>query len=256
MRLFRLALLAALSITATARAASNLQITEMWAGGVDGTEATSDWFELTNFGDMAATGLNGTLFYDDDSQDPEKNDPLVNIDTIAPGESVIYLTSWEDNYLTPGDAVAAFEAMWGSPAGDLTGVQIGWVVGGSGLSGGGDATAIFSGNTAGSPVVDVEFYQPPAGTNANAASFIPDPIGSFVSFPSLQSVAGVMGAYEGNLPAGDGILLDDNDIIIGMVDVPNAVGSPGFATAPVPEPSTIFMITLSMAGVAATARRR
>jgi hypothetical protein len=38
--------------------------------GLPRSDATSDWFELTNLGDVAATGLDGKLFYDDNSDDP------------------------------------------------------------------------------------------------------------------------------------------------------------------------------------------
>lgn len=255
MRLFLIALCASLSIAATSYAAVNLQITEAWVGGLDGAEATSDWFELTNFGDMAATGLDGTLFYDDDSADPEKNDPLTGISMIAPGESVIYLVSWEDDFTTEASAVEAFEAMWGSPAGDLSGVQIGLVQGGSGLGGGGDIAFVFDGNTGSANIIDsAQYASPSSPPNANLASFIPNKFGDF-PFPSIQSEVGVLGAYEGNLPAGDGVITDDGGNVIETVIVPNAVGSPGFATAPVPEPSTIAILALGLVGAAAMRRR-
>ena len=81
----------------------------MWVGGLDGTEATSDWFEFTNFGDMAAIGLDGNLYYDDNSADPTVDDQMFGVDTIAPGESVIYLTSWEDDWATAADAILEME---------------------------------------------------------------------------------------------------------------------------------------------------
>ena len=117
----------------TAHATFDLQITEIWAGGLDGTEATPDWIELTNFGDTAATGLDGNLYYDDSSNLPTVNDALTGIDTIAPSESVIYLIDPEEDFLTLGNAITAFINMWGLPNGDLTGVQIGGIIGGAGL---------------------------------------------------------------------------------------------------------------------------
>lgn len=249
-----LALVACLASAASlANAAPNLTISEVWVGGLDGSEATSDWFEITNFGDMDATGLDGTLFYDDNSFDATKNDPLTGIDTIAAGESVIYLVSWEDDFVTAENAITAFEAMWGPPAGDLSGLQIGVVEGGSGLGGGGDAAAVYDGNTEEANLISSAQYGAPAGDNVTFASFIADKFGDYL-FPTLQSQIGVDGAYEGNLPASDGLIIDEG-VLIDEVDIPNAVGSPGTATAPVPEPSSIVLGLFALVGLGMAARR-
>ncbi|MCA9231271.1 MAG: hypothetical protein KDA57_11505 [Planctomycetales bacterium] len=203
----------------SALAAPNLQITEIWAGGLPGAEATSDWFELTNFGDMPATGLDGTLYYDDDSFDATKDDALFGVDTIAPGESVIYLVSWEDTFTGGvGDAIAAFTSMWGAPAGNLTGVQIGYVDGGSGLGGGGDTAVIFTGNTASSPPVDYAAYS----VNPQVESFVSLPDGTWVDNTFAQD--GVWSAYQGNFNATDDVLSTPPIGSPGAVGVPEPAG--------------------------------
>ena len=242
----RIVMLLAFITAAPASAVVNLQITEMWIGGLDGSEATSDWFELTNFGDMDATGLaTEPLYYDDDSADPTKNDRLVGIDTIAAGESVVYLVSWEDDFDSSTLATDAFVAMWGSPAGDSSGLQIGYVDGGSGLSAGTDAVYIFDGNTADAATVDSEFYQ---GV-VDVSSFVSDPAGVFaedLSPPATRgdrAVDGVWGAYTGNFPASDFV-----DPTTGQA-IANPIASPGI----VPEPNSLVMLLL---GTLLVLRRR
>ena len=223
-RILLTAMMLALLASPSAKAAVDLQLTEIWAGGLPGAEATSDWFELTNFGDMAATGLDGNLYYDDDSGDPTKDDALIGIDTIAPGESVIYVVSWEDDWATSADAINAFVAMWGAPANDLSGVQIGYVDGGSGLGGGGDFASIFDGNTAGANLIDFAAYT----TTTQVESFVSNPDGTWVENTFAQD--GLWGAYLGNANATDDLGSSP------------PIGSPGT----VPEPSGIALAAMGM----------
>ena len=224
-------------------AAAEIKVTEMWVGGLPGTEATSDWFELTNFGDMPLSGIDGNIYYDDNSADPTVDDQMFGIDSIAPGESVIYLTSWEDDWATAADAIAAFDAMWGAPAGSLNGIQIGYVDGGSGLGGGGDAVFVFDSNQANANIIASQQYQ--GNADNNFASFASDAAGNDSFFPDEpRAVVGVLGAYEGNLAASDGMYSTG-------APVPNAVGSPGV----VPEPAACSLMLLSLAGLLATCRR-
>lgn len=216
----------ALLAAAGATASANLAITEIWAGGFAGAEATSDWVEITNFG-ASAVSLSG-VYYDDDSADPTKDDELLGISSIGAGESVIVLISWEDDYASSSDAINAFTATWG--AANIAGVQIGYVDGGSGLGGGGDAAFFFDGNASGANTIASQAYNGPT----DPASFIYNP--SSGTFGDLAQ-AGVFGAFESVLPASD-------------ANADPAIGSPGV----VPTPASAALIGLG--GLVATRRRR
>ena len=215
-----LAVLAMLALTVSPAYAMNLQITEIWAGGLDGSEYTEDWFEVTNFGE--STESLGGLYYDDDSADPTKDSPLMGIDTIAPGESVIYVVD-------ESTGISLFEDMWGSPNGDLSNVQIGYVDG-SGLGGGGDAVYLFDGNTSEANLVATAAYS----VDTQLESFVSGADGTWVE--NTFAANGVLGAYEGNLPATD------------EPEMGHPIGSPGV----VPEPSMAAMMLglLAAAGMA------
>jgi MYXO-CTERM domain-containing protein len=222
------ALLGLAGVASAGIPSSNIVITEIWAGGLPGAEATSDWFEITNFGDTPFSLAN--VFVDDDSADPTTNTPIANISFVAPGESVIVLTAWED-FDTPANAASVFQSVWG--ASNLTGVQIGWVdddFGGPGLGGGGDAVFLFDGNTEDANLITAQVYT----TDTQPESFIYNPnTGLFGEYAQV----GVFGAFESTVNASGG------------VDVP-AVGSPGL----VPTPGAIAV--LGLAGIGASRRRR
>ncbi|WP_452226675.1 T9SS type A sorting domain-containing protein [Lacinutrix cladophorae] len=128
----------------------SLQITEIWPGNGEGDNLTSDWFEITNMGDVAWTPAMGDLFFDDDSQDYTTADLISGITSIQPGESVIAIDDTD---------TAEFIALWSSVY-NLVGIQIG-TYNGSGLGGGGDAVTLFM--SIGAPVdanaiIDFEAY--------------------------------------------------------------------------------------------------
>ncbi|MEO0898157.1 MAG: DUF3616 domain-containing protein [Bacteroidota bacterium] len=128
-------------------ASFDLQITEMWVGQ-DGTDLTADWFEITNFGQVAwVAGVDSNLYYDDESQDPVVADLINGITDIQPGESVVIVI---DN----DAAVNVFSTVW-SPDYDLNGVEIGWTDG-SGLGQGGDGVTLFVGTPDITTIVDYE----------------------------------------------------------------------------------------------------
>jgi len=128
----------------------SLQITEIWPGNGEGDNVTSDWFEITNVGDVAWTPAMGDLYFDDDSQDYTTADLISGITSIQPGESVIAIDDTD---------TTEFIAVWSSVY-NLTGVQIG-TYDGSGLGGGGDTVTLFMSIGAPSDVnsiVDFEAY--------------------------------------------------------------------------------------------------
>jgi hypothetical protein len=223
--------LSAVSILpAPARAVVDLQITEIWPGGLAGAENTSDWFEITNFGDMAATNLLASpLHMDDDSAAFASSVELEGIDTIGPGESVIYLTDYEGGFGDLAGGTAAFLAMWGP----LPGVQIGGAPGSIGLGGGGDAVNIWDDFAT---LLDSEGYS----TAAALPSFVSNPDGTWVDNTFAQ--VDVWGAYEGNFGATSSIS-----------DPP--IGSPG-TTGAIPEPSTMLLLLLGAVAAAFCGRRR
>jgi len=223
----RIVLVGAAALWLVVAAQANIVVTEIWPGGIAGAETTSDWFELTNYGaaDVAVSGW----YYDDNSNDPTSSDPIEGLTSIAAGESVILLASWEDDYAIVADAIASFEASW-DVANALDNVQIGWVAGGGGLGGGGDAVHVYDGNTAGANTIATQTYIGPTAP----ASFVTAPDGTWNN--ELAQV-GLWGAYASALPASD------------APGIGPAIGSPGR----VPEPASLALLSL---GAVAALRRR
>ena len=168
MRNFAFFVLLSFGLVGAAKAGVNLQITEIYGGTTNtagvGPELGIDipeWFEITNFGDTAADLVANPLYYDDESADPAKNNRLADVDSIAPGESVIFFVDFESDFpgATPEEQLEAaytnFELAWG----ELPGIQIGYVADhGGGLGGKGDTIYIFDGNTSSANIVDSEGY--------------------------------------------------------------------------------------------------
>ncbi len=225
--------IATLAIAGLAAAASaditDLRITEVFPG-LPGANGTTDWFELTNYSNTTVSTAG--LFYDDNSFDATQDDALDAL-TIAPGESVVFLVSWEDDFVDPADAVAEFFAFWGAA---VANVQVGVVTGGSGLGGGGDAVSIFSGNTASAQVISTAAYDSEvARTTIDYAAV--DPTKVFrTPLDSALSSAPLPWAFES-----EGLAGDNNETVF---------GSPGV----IPTPGAVSV--LGLAGLAAARRRR
>ncbi|QDT01166.1 hypothetical protein [Adhaeretor mobilis] len=202
-------------VACQAHAAIDLQVTELWAGNDPNPDLSDDWIEVTNYGDMTWTAaVDGPLFFDDDSQDPVAADPLLGIDSIAPGESVVYVN----------DPVL-FGLEWTDLWDDVLAVlpQVGYHDG-SGLGGGDDGATLF---------LDANMNGPEAGEIIDFAGYINAdgaPGQSFDPVLNRYSVAGQNGA---------------------IATAPNtngqpAVGSPG--SVPVPEPTAAVLASLALAG--------
>lgn len=228
MRIGTLVLTVAGLSSAAAAGIVDLRVTELYAG-VSGPNGTSDWIELTNTGPASVT--TDGLFYDDDSFDPEKDDAFDSL-SVASGESVVFLVSWEDDYATASEAVDAFRAFWGIGAS----VQVATVDGGSGLEGGGDAAAVFDGNTAGASLLTSAAYNSTQGGTRSTIHYgSVNPAFRTAADGDLSDLSQAW-TFESAGTAGDA-----NETLF---------GSPGV----VPTPGAVSM--LGLAGLVAATRRR
>lgn len=194
----------------------NLVVTEIFSGQ-SGDDLTADWFEITNIGTTAwVSGVDGDLFYDDDSSDASTADLIQGISDIQPGESVVVLIT--------GDSadVITFENVWGQVV-DLTNVQIG-TTDGSGLGGGGDAVTLWLGDPSTTSPVDFATY-PDTGNN--------DGQSYDVELMSFSTIGNANGAVATLLGGG------------ANADVPN-IASP--ANTPTLTPSIDLVITEIFSG--------
>jgi hypothetical protein len=214
---FYLPLATVLCLAAVAPANAALVITEVQATGNNNAYG-ADWFELTNTGPTALTITNWRM--DDGSASFATSVALNGVASIAAGQSVIF---FETSNLA--STVASFQTTWwGSspPAGLLFGSYSG---GGVGLSDSGDAVNIF--DAAGSTLASLVF----------GASDTTSPKATFDGAGVLAySVAGVNGAF-----------LSANG---------QEIGSPGFATAPVPLPAAAWLLLSGLGALGTAARRR
>ena len=140
---------------------STLVVTEIFSGQ-EGADLTEDWFEITNQGAAAwVSGVDGDLFYDDDSADGTTADIIQGISEIQPGASVIVLIT--DN---TANEVDEFTTIW-SPVVDLTNIQIGFTDG-SGLGGGGDAVTLWMGDPTTTSPISLESYPDTAANDGQS----------------------------------------------------------------------------------------
>ncbi len=175
---------------------NSLKITEIFSGQ-EGSDLTADWFEIKNNGTAAwVSGVDGDLYYDDDSADPTTADLIQGITDIQPnGFAIVMIGDVND--------VATFTTIW-SQVIDLTGVQIGFTDG-AGLGAGGDAVTLWEGDPLTTSPVDSASYP---DTSANDGKSYDEELAAF----------SVVGNANGAVETID--LGGDNS------DVPN-IGSPG-----------------------------
>ncbi len=153
-----------------------------------------DWFEVTNKG-SSAIDITGWKM-DDNSHSIANAVPLDGIDSIAPGEAVIFVESTD-----LATTAAAFRSLW-SGANAQPAPQIGSYSGsGVGLSGNGDEVTLFDG--AGNLVAGVGFGAAPSAAPFATFDNHAGIGGNTVPLPviSTLSTAGVNGAF---VAAGDG----------------------------------------------------
>ncbi|MEM9253482.1 MAG: hypothetical protein AAGB29_14150 [Planctomycetota bacterium] len=223
---------------------SDLRITEVWPGGLDGDENTHDWIELTNLGSDTIIGIDGLHYRDSPVPDavPDgvflSGGELTGVAELLPGESAVFLISWVDPLgfnptPTLSEAIEAFNAMWGFSPGNI---KLGYMLdgddpetGGPGLSRNGDSVILYDGDLTGSPIVDAVTFPV-----SDRASYIYNPVTE--AFGGLAEVD-AFGARAGLLAASDAI----------PGGLP-PIGSPGV----VPEPAGVALIGI---GLSVLARR-
>ncbi|MEM1183997.1 MAG: PEP-CTERM sorting domain-containing protein [Planctomycetota bacterium] len=216
------------AVASAATASFDIQVTEMWMGNEPGANLTEDWFEVTNFGTSDFTfGVDGYLFFDDNSADPSVADLMQGIGTIAAGETVVFVDEGS------GGALGFFNTWY--PGGGTPGAggipQIGFYDG-SGLGQGGDAVALFLGATdnfedlVAGDLIDLESY-PDADANGGQSWDVV--LGGF------STVGNASGAFSTALANDEGQF---------------AIASPGT----IPTPGALAIIGLG--GLAAARRRR
>ncbi len=199
----------ALSVVAQARV--NLQITEIYAGTSPKTPGgtafdTSEWFEVTNFGDTAADMLANPVYYDDESASPTKNTKLLGVDTIAGGESAIFFVDWESDLPGADDAakLAFAYSLFATAWGPLTDIQIGYCdTTAGGLGSNGDTMYLFDGNLEGANIIDTAGY-----TGKATSTYVSQPDGTWNGMdgsPGSNDLAGIAGlaGWPALVPFGD-----------------------------------------------------
>ena len=218
MRVLLCAAALAVCLTSQALAVFDLQITEIWPGNTTSANFTDDWFEVTNFGDMAWTSAAGTLFFDDSPPNPANAVPLFGVSSIAPGESVVYV---DGNAGTGGLNEFLWHDGWDGPlTANLRPIpQVGSYEG-AGLGQGGDGVALFldsSPPVAAGDQIDFETYP-----DANASGG--------QSFDSFFDVFTEL-SFSGATVTGPN---DDGEV---------SVGTPGYL---LPEPASLALFGLGL----------
>ena len=213
------AVVLALSVGPTvASAAFDLQVTEIWPGNDPGSNLTEDWFKVTNVGDAAWSAvLDGDLYFDDNSESAADADLMEGVASIASGESVVFV-----------DGGASGAAEWSTVWGDVVVLpQVGYYDG-AGLGQGGDGVALFIDVAGVLTEIDYEAY-PDASSDGGQSWDV-----ALQSFSTVGNASGAVATLALN---------DENQ---------PAIGSPGPAL--VPEPGSIVLLLLGVAGLAACRR--
>lgn len=172
----------------TAHGAAIMRISEVMSNSLatntPGSIYNGDWFELTNFGDVAQD-ITGWKF-DDSSFSFASSVALAGVTSVAAGESVVFIEN------VGGTNVADFKTFWGLGST----MQVGYYGGsGVGLSSAGDGVAVFTAD--GTEINRVSFGAAPAYTSF---FWTYDASGALASNANgTPSVSGSGGAYTTSL---------------------------------------------------------
>lgn len=199
---------------------SAILITEVHPNGSSNASYAEDWFELTNFG---ATAINiGNWRVDDSSDSFGSAHELLEVTSIAPGQSVIFIEANEVDFQVTRDSFV--NAWFGSNA--PAGFAIGRYSGpGIGLSSNGDAVNIF--DSSGGLITRVGFG---SSVGFNTTTF-DNSFGTSTNLTTFSSI-GVNNAF-----------LSSNGA---------EIGSPGIAA--IPEPTSLAALGL-LSGIYVVRRR-
>ncbi|MBI1307740.1 MAG: T9SS type A sorting domain-containing protein [Bacteroidetes bacterium] len=139
----------------------DFKITEIFMGQ-DGTDLTVDWFEIMNNGSETwSLNVHGALYYDDESADASEAVIIDGFESIKPGERAIVVIGNEAD-------TATFAAVWRDVT-HIDSVQIGFAIGGAGLSGTGDAVTLWVGEpSTHNPVANASY---PDASNADGKTY-------------------------------------------------------------------------------------
>ena len=214
MKLVSSLLITTAMVAISSSALASIRITEVMSSSAGTPTATSDWFEVTNYG-SSAVSMSGWKM-DDNTFAIGNAVALSGISSIGAGESVIFIES------AAGVGVNSFKTFWGG----LSGVQVGYYSGsGIGFSSSGDGVILF--NASAAEATRVTFGAATAGKTFywgyNAATGVVDP-----SYNGLVSSVGTIGTQVTFTSSGD-------------------TGSLGTAigTAAVPAPGAVALLGLA-----------
>lgn len=242
MKMLSLAATAALLMVTPAMADFDLTITEIYFGQND-PNVTEDWFEITNFGDMAWDGSSDAGLYTDDFEpDPVKAGLIPNLDPIGPGDSAIVVIFDIADYQNPeGEPQLTVEEVAQTVIDDYTtawsnlpGLNVAAVDGSGYSSSNVDGPTIWLGDpNVDGILLDTATYPDPESING-----LPDGASYDVALRSFSSVGNRSGAVLSvGLGGGDGVIPAFQP----------AIGSPG--SSAVPEPATIVIAIIAAIGV-------